>query len=129
MKSTDGQLDILLVDDSVPIRSLLAEALTDAGNRVTLARDGEEALEMFAPGKFHVVLTDFAMPNANGTDLADAIKERAPQQRIILFSGYTEALPRGGKPKSIDLVLRKPMSLQDLTTAVSIVGQSALPTN
>jgi CheY-like chemotaxis protein len=121
------RLRILLVDDSFHLRAAIADALMMAGNDVTVAHSGTDALEQFAPGKFDLVMTDFAMPAPNGVELADCMKEREPELRVVLLSGYADALPSGDKPASVDLLLRKPISLQALTSALATLGaRSAL---
>lgn len=115
-------LRILLVDDSTALLGAVGDALRMAGHVVFVAQNGTDALEQFEPARFDLVLTDYAMPTPNGLELAHAIKARAPGQRVVMLSGYADALPTAGRPAEVDFVLRKPMSLEALKTAVSIIG-------
>eukprot|EP01137_Pigoraptor_chileana_P011383 Opistho-2@62155 len=54
---------LLLVDDSAVARAKLGKLFEGAGYRVTLARDGVEALEELAKARFQVLITDLEMPN------------------------------------------------------------------
>jgi two-component system capsular synthesis sensor histidine kinase RcsC len=115
-----GKLNILVVDDSFALRAAIADALSLAGHGVMMAIDGDHALDLFHPDVYDVVITDFAMPQINGLELATIIRERAPRQRIVLLSGNADALPPGEQP--IDLLLRKPISLAALTSAIALLG-------
>lgn len=113
---------ILLVDDSFQLRATLADALTAMGNDVIAAQDSTHALELFAQDAFDVVLTDYAMPLRNGLQLAEAIRKRAPAQRIVLLSGHADGLSLGERPKVVDLLLRKPIALADLGAVVALIA-------
>jgi two-component system, cell cycle sensor histidine kinase and response regulator CckA len=81
---------ILLVDDEASVRAYLRLALEEAGCVVTEAADGVEALERYdeAGGLFDAVVSDVSMPRMNGPDLARALEERNPGQRILFLTGY-----------------------------------------
>ena len=83
---------ILLVDDShdgLVVRKMLLEEL---GFTVVTAASAAEALRLFAPGVYGVVVTDYRMPEMNGTELIGRIRHMDPQARIILLSGFVEPL-------------------------------------
>ena len=113
----------MLVEDSLPMRAAIADALEEEGHGVMVASDGEHALDLFHPDFYEVVITDLAMPLRNGLALAAEMKRRDPEQRIVMLSGYTDILPSGAKPSEVDLLLRKPISLVDLTAAISVVAR------
>src|SRR5436189_6277296 len=69
---------ILVVDDEPFVCDAVKMMLTFDGHIVETASNGKDALEMFAKGKFDLVITDFAMPNMKGDELAATIKARAP---------------------------------------------------
>src|SRR5215210_2105760 len=84
-------LKVLIVDDSavmrkIVIRSLKAIGLTD----ITEAADGEQALASFATGQFHLVITDWNMPNKSGLDLTKAIRESGSQVPVIMVTTEAE---------------------------------------
>ncbi len=83
-----SKLRILVVDDDEDVRSLLQLVLCNDGYSVTEAKDGVEALELFAPGRFDLVLTDCEMPGITGTELIQKIRSQASNQRIGLISGH-----------------------------------------
>ena len=106
--SAPEPLTILVVDDDPMVRLNTAEMLEDVGHRVVQAASGPEALALLGgtPG-IEVVVTDFAMPDMTGVQLAGEIRARRPHMPIVLASGYLELeevmvsdLPRLAKPFS-----------------------------
>ena len=78
---------VLCVDDETAILNALRAFLIDTGYRVTLATNGQEALDRFAPGKFDILLLDLRMPGMNGLDVLSAIKALDPEMPVIVVSG------------------------------------------
>jgi len=73
---------ILVADDSPAIRHLIADALGRQGFAVTVADDGQAALELAREQKFDMVVTDYDMPRMTGFELVHALK-RDPKLRDI----------------------------------------------
>ena len=102
------------------------EMLKDLGHQVVEAPSGSKALEILRAGTpVDLVVSDEAMPNMRGTQLAAAIRASWPDLPIILATGYAE-LPKGSE---LELpLLRKPYSQQDLAAAiVRAIGAKAAP--
>ena len=101
----------LLVDDEDLVRLSTAHMLIDLGYVVVEAASAEEALQLVNRGlKPDVVVTDHLMPGMSGTDLAKLLRERRPETKVLVVSGYAEVdgvasdLPRLTKPfRSFDL--------------------------
>ena len=109
-------LHILLVEDQPVLCDLLSQYLTRDCHTVDTASDGKAALEKYATGKYDVVITDQAMPQMNGAQLAAELKRINPAQRIVLLTGVGEAdLDR---TPAIDVLVRKPVSLAALRQAL-----------
>ena len=81
---------ILVVDDDPDIQELVQDYF-GSYYMITLASDGVEALETFKQHAkdhpFHLVLTDVLMPNLDGIELANKLREDCPQLPIIALSG------------------------------------------
>lgn len=117
-------LRILFVDDEESLRRVVPMALTRRGHSVVVASDGQEALALFQPGKFDLVLTDLTMPHLTGDKLAEAIKELDPAQPVILLTAESEAfLIKARKAESFDLLLDKPLTADELVAAIARVVQ------
>jgi CheY-like chemotaxis protein len=104
---------ILVVDDEKEVREILAEALEDLGYRVATAASGEEALPVLRNGHdVRLVITDVRMPGMSGLELADAIRERWPEVKVVLISGYF--VPQTVQQR----FLKKPFHMKDLASLV-----------
>ena len=113
---------ILVVDDEPFVCDAVKMMLNFDGHTVETANSGKEALAMFDASQFDVVITDFAMPNMKGDELAAAIKERAPEQPIVMITAYAEMLQSSGNPlKGVDCVISKPFLLENLREAIAKV--------
>jgi signal transduction histidine kinase/CheY-like chemotaxis protein len=117
---------VLLVDDDALISMATCEMLKDLGHRVVEAHSGSKALDILRAGTaVDLVVSDEAMPNMRGTQLAAAIRAAWPDLPIILATGYAE-LPKGSELQLP--LLRKPYSQQDLAAAIaSAIGAEAAP--
>ena len=103
---------ILLADDQQEVREMTKLMLDMDEHIVTEASNGREALDLFAPGRFDLVITDYYMPLMKGDELARNIKRLAPAEPILMITGSAEE--DGGIRASVDAFLNKPFGLQDL---------------
>ena len=111
---------ILVVDDEPFVCDAVKMMLNFDGHVVETANSAQEALAIFEKGKFDLVITDFAMPNMKGDELAAAIKARAPKQPIVMITAYAEMLQASGNPlPGVDFVISKPFLLENLREAIA----------
>ncbi len=68
-------MDILVIDDELVSRTLLGQIISDLGNKVTIAKDGEEGWQVWNNERPSIVITDWVMPNLNGIDLCAKIRQ------------------------------------------------------
>jgi signal transduction histidine kinase len=109
-------LRILTVDDDELVRATTVEMLEDLGYAVIAARSGAEALRMIDGAGVDLVITDHAMPQMTGSQLALQLHERYPGLPVVLATGYAD-LPAG--PQQLDLPrLAKPYSQAALARIV-----------
>jgi CheY-like chemotaxis protein len=125
--TTDGaanqRLKVLLVEDVASLRHVYSIYLADAGHLVETASNGREGLQLFLQGWYDVVITDLAMDEMSGDQLARAIRRRAPRKPIILLTGWGELLKTSGEASAdFNLVLSKPVSAATLRQAVQSVA-------
>lgn len=85
---------ILLVDDSVSLRLVLAEVLRDAGYDVNQACDGVQALEEITAAPPDLVLSDIHMPRLEGLTLLERSQSQQSAPRWILMSGTLRRPPQ-----------------------------------
>lgn len=82
-------LRVLLADDERALAGAVADTLRDAGFEVTLAHDGQEALERARAQTFDAVICDLRMPRVDGPSFYRAVAEVSPPQarRVIFVTG------------------------------------------
>jgi PAS domain S-box-containing protein len=118
-----GSGTILLVEDEPGVRQVSARVLRACGYTVTEARNGIDALEKWkaADGNFDLLLTDMVMPEQmTGLELADRLRARRHDLRVILTSGYSAELTSRVQGRAVDVrLLQKPCSSRDLADAVA----------
>ncbi len=113
-------LRILLVDDQPELCEVVTEYLTTDGHTVTSAENGAVALTQFRSGQFDLVITDRAMPEMNGEQLAAAIHQIKPNFPVILMTGFGDLMKANGEmPPFIRLILSKPVSQISLRDALT----------
>src|ERR1035437_10082827 len=115
--SKDLRKHILLADDQQEVREMTALMLGMDDYVVTEAVNGQEALDLFTPDRFDLVITDYVMPRMKGDELARNIKRLAPSEPILMITGSVDEL--GGIQGSVDAVLNKPFAFEDLRQSVS----------
>ncbi len=81
---------ILAVDDQRYFRELLEGLLREEGYEVETVSSAEEALGRLDREEFDVVITDLVMPGVDGTELVGRIKERLPDQEIVMVTGVVD---------------------------------------
>jgi len=87
-----AQETILLVEDDAAILGLVQLILEEGGFEVLSASSVNEAMRVEADfsGPIQLLLSDIMMPDMCGPDLAQALKQRRPQMRVMLMSGYAD---------------------------------------
>jgi PAS domain S-box-containing protein len=112
---------VLLVEDDAAVRNVAASMLTRLGFAVLVAPDGSQALELFRQRQADIrcVLCDLTMQHMDGWATLTALRQLAPGLRVILASGYDEALVMAGDhPERPQAFLGKPYQMQALRTAM-----------
>ncbi len=116
-----GRETILVVEDDPSVRGLVQEALRLSGYEVLVARHGIEALLTGAKhlGPIHLLLTDVAMPQMSGPEVAEKLTIARPEIKVLYMSGYPDhpVFERGGVKRDTDF-LQKPFTPNLLTQKV-----------
>jgi two-component system, cell cycle sensor histidine kinase and response regulator CckA len=109
------QQNILVVDDEAIARRFMERALTEAGYRVMLANDGEQALELIRTTrrKIALVVTDLVMPGMGGHAFALEVGKLPSPPPVLYISAYEK--PQGDMAKRF---LQKPFTTDELIGAV-----------
>jgi PAS domain S-box-containing protein len=130
----DGRssLSVLLVEDNPVNQQLAIRLLEKWGHRVTLARDGQEALDMIAAGGFDLALMDMQMPVMGGIEATQRIRARESERGLAhlpiiamtanAMQGDREACLAAG----MDDYIAKPIKAADLAAKLSGIGHAAM---
>ena len=86
VESANGS--ILIIDDEAAIRESLETLLAIEGYNVEAARSAEEGLAMLAASPRDLVLLDFALPDRNGIEVLEEIRDRDPGLPVIMITAY-----------------------------------------
>lgn len=105
---------ILIVDDEAEIRTLIAKVLNPDGFEIREAGSAEEAvriLEVFAPT---LLITDYSLPDANGSELIEKAKGILPNIKCLMITGWRELPGHLASPTLADVIVSKPFSVTTL---------------
>jgi len=114
-------MNILIADDEVAIRELVGEILGGEGHEITLAEDGEDALEKFKRSWHEIVFSDIRMPKMNGIELLAAIKGISADTQFVIMTSHAsidnsiQALKMG----AFDYILKPFEDLDVITDAAN----------
>ncbi|MFN8389307.1 MAG: ATP-binding protein [Bdellovibrionota bacterium] len=116
-----GNEKILVVDDEEAVRTIVQRSLEHLGYEVVVAKDGVEALELYAscPTTFHLVIIDMIMPHMAGDELYGRLRSINSSVGVLLASGYSSdartraVLDNGGLG-----FIQKPFAVEELAREV-----------
>ncbi|MGQ0772771.1 MAG: response regulator [Nitrososphaerota archaeon] len=125
-------LNILVAEDNVFTATQYTKALEKNGHKVTVARDGQECIEVYDGeisksefesldrNPFDVVLLDNNMPKKSGVEVAKEILDKRPNQRIIFASAYdiNSLIKAPGSISESVEILEKPFSLTAMISKI-----------
>jgi len=122
---------ILVVEDEPVVLELFARVLGEDGADVTLARDGEEALERLSEGEYDLIVADLRMPRVDGRQLYERVAEDHPEmlRRFVFATGdlvrrdslaFLERMP--------NRILTKPLVIETVRRVVSQALERQTPT-
>lgn len=116
---------LLIVDDDTRIRTLLQRYLSEAGYRVTAAKDAAEARQLMTSLDFDFIVLDVMMPGEDGFSLTKAIREKS-NVPILLLTARGEAGDRiEGLERGADDYLPKPFEPRELLLRIATILRRA----
>lgn len=119
-----GTGTILLVEDEDAVRMFSSRALKEKGYKILEASSGEEALEIVKSSEIPIdlIITDVIMPNMDGVEFVQKIRESSKNVKVIFISGYTEDKFKNIlEQDDVTYFLPKPFTLKDLAGKVKEV--------
>jgi DNA-binding NtrC family response regulator len=111
---------ILVVDDERSLLMTLAANLELDGFDVTMAENGQRAVELFENQPFDLVLSDIRMPGMSGVDLFRRIRAEWPEVPVVLMTGFAlEGLVKEAVAEGVFTVLPKPFDIEHVVAALT----------
>lgn len=107
---------ILVAEDNAILAQVVAKQLEGLGQEVTVAKDGRQALGIFEPGSFDLLLLDARMPRLGGLDVCRSIRTRYPSWKGPIYILTADAtIPASDWDRlGVTSVYMKPLSLDDM---------------
>jgi CheY-like chemotaxis protein len=117
---------ILVVDDEPMVCDAVELMLSFDGHSVKTAANGVEALACLDTASFDLVITDYAMPQMKGDELAQRIMARNPATPVVMITAHAELLVSTRTPlPGIAMVISKPFMLETLRDAIRLTCPGA----
>lgn len=122
------KLNILLIDDEFMVLELASEILTFLGHKVFIATSGSDGLKIYQENqeKIDLIIVDLLMPEMNGKEVYDKIREFDPDVPIIISTGISEAKDKEAL-KNLKVVdfLEKPYTVPQLEKIINKISKLA----
>lgn len=118
---------VLIIDDDLGIRRMLRGALERAGHRIEEAANGAEGMQRYRMAPADLVITDVFMPDQDGIETIQQLREEFPESRILAISGGSGGGSVGGSSAALtdammfgaDATLAKPFTVRELIATVA----------
>ncbi len=120
-RSWRGSGTVLVVDDEESVRATAAQMIAFYGFTVKQAESGQQAIEYLRQrgSRFDLVLLDLTMPGMDGYATFTALRQLQPDQRIVVFSGYSaQDAKQRFAGQNLNGFLQKPFSADSLREAL-----------
>lgn len=115
---------ILLVDDEMPQRELLAELLSDKDDLILQAGNGQEALDILSTKTVHAVISDYKMPVMDGLQLLAEMRNRGYEIPSLILTSFAdkEAVVTALRLGAVDFI-EKPYSADELCSRIDAIAE------
>ncbi len=113
------QPSILVVDDELLIRDLLYDFFLEQGWDISIAENGQKAMEILNQKKIDLVLTDLKMPEMDGLTLTEHVRDEFPEIPVVIMTGYpsVDSAVTALRQKVVDYII-KPFNINQLYKTV-----------
>jgi DNA-binding NtrC family response regulator len=119
--SGSGIQRLLIVDDEVELRSLLAMKFTKSGFAVDLAANGTEAIEFINTSTYSAILCDLNLSETlKGGDLHKFILAKRMSSKFIAITGYAQDSPevKAARAEGMKYVFSKPLQMKAILSLI-----------
>lgn len=120
---------ILLVEDEEDTREAVSEFLSEAGFQVTVAKDGEIAMELLRNNLYDMVVLDIMLPKVNGFVVLNWLRKRSQIPVLMLTAMHDEYTQLMSFDEQADDYITKPFSLRLLQKRMEALFRRVRPQN
>jgi len=115
-----SNVNILVVDDIPEVSETIVQMFKTIGLNAQIESQSKNVINRLMQEKYDIIICDLAMPELNGIDLSKLVKEKFPDIKFIIITGWPGKIKSEGY-NNIDYVLRKPLTIEDLYSAIETV--------
>ncbi|HHH19094.1 MAG TPA: response regulator [Campylobacterales bacterium] len=116
---------VLYVEDNLATQRLIKRILTKHCKEVFVANDGAEGLTLYQEKSPNIVISDIVMPNLNGIEMSEKIRQINPKQLISLFTAYNEPeFKAKASEMNIDAYIMKPLDEKQFFTSLNYLAMA-----
>lgn len=123
--SLKDKLRVLVVDDTATSRGLIINAIEQIGiKNYSWAKDGQDAMTSLGQNLFHLVISDYNMPNMDGLELLQTMRASPKSQKtgFIMITGTKDPnVISKGKELGMNNYIEKPITLGGLRSCIEAV--------
>ena len=122
----EKNLEILIIDDNEQITKMISTFLKLNNHQCTVANDGTYGLDLLNNKNFDVILLDLAMPELDGYEILEKIKDQEILSKIIVLtaSNITKENQKIFEKIGTKLVLQKPVDIDTLLEKIKEISNS-----
>lgn len=114
--------NILVVDDSQELTTVIADFLEMFGYSVSTAGDGVDALDQLDTRNTNIIVSDINMPRMDGLSLMTEVKRRYPDLPVVIITGFSVSEARKiAIEQGADAFVAKPFHLRELKEVIDSV--------
>ncbi len=122
---SESRLNVLIIDDNDQITKMISSFLDLSNHDCTIVNDGKDGLELIKTKKYDSIVLDLAMPEFDGYEILDTLKNEDPSQipKIIILTASSVSLETVKKFKELGVssCLQKPVDIDQLLLRITSV--------
>jgi CheY-like chemotaxis protein len=119
----EARLNVLIIDDNEQITKMISSFLDMIDHDCTVVNDGKEGLELIKTNQYDSIVLDLAMPEVDGYEILDTIKNEDPSQlrKIIILTASSIPIEtvRKFKELGVSACLQKPVDIDQLLSRIT----------
>ena len=124
--SAKKEFNVLIIDDNEQITKMISTFLSLNNHKCTIANHAQDGLELLIKNEYDAILLDLTMPDMDGYDILDKIKESDIRFNVIVLTASNISVENMKKIKQIGTktILQKPVDIDVLLEKISQIANS-----